>query len=74
MQRERRDLMHQYDVLKNEIQTYENNLGFLSASSKSGNSLVTDIKRKVEKLKGDLNLVVQKIKVIDDANNVSSEA
>ncbi|MBP8777142.1 MAG: DUF349 domain-containing protein [Bacteroidaceae bacterium] len=74
LQRERRDLMHQYDVLKNEIQTYENNLGFLSASSKSGNSLVTDIKRKVEKLKGDLNLVVQKIKVIDDANNVSSEA
>lgn len=74
LQRERRDLMHQYDVLKNEIQTYENNLGFLSSSSKSGNTLVTDIKRKIDKLKGDLDLVIQKIKVIDDANNVSSEA
>ena len=36
---------------ENELQTYENNLGFLTASSKKGNSLLTELNRKVEKLK-----------------------
>ncbi len=67
--RERRDLMRQYDILKNEIQTYENNLGFLNANSKKGNSLVNDLNRKVEKLKEDLALVVEKIKLLDEANS-----
>lgn len=50
-----------------ELQTYENNLGFLTASSKKGNSLLTEINRKVEKLKGDIELVKQKIKVLDES-------
>jgi uncharacterized coiled-coil protein SlyX len=53
--------------MKNELQTYENNLGFLTTSSKKGNSLLTEINRKVEKLKADLELVLQKIKVIDES-------
>ena len=53
--------------MKNEIKTYENNLGFLSSSSKKGNSLVTEMNRKVEKLKDDLQLIIQKIKVIDES-------
>jgi hypothetical protein len=53
--------------MKNELQTYENNLGFLTTSSKKGNSLLTEINRKVEKLKSDLELVLQKIKVIDES-------
>ena len=52
--------------MKNELQTYENNLGFLTTSSKKGNSLLTELNRKVEKLKADIELVKQKIKVIDD--------
>ncbi len=71
--RERRDLMRTYENLKNEIQTYENNLGFLNASSKKGNSLVTELNRKVEKLKSDLELIVQKIKVLDEANTENTE-
>jgi peptidoglycan hydrolase CwlO-like protein len=55
--------------MKNELQTYENNLGFLTASSKKGNSLLTELNRKVEKLKGDIELVKQKIKVIDNSIN-----
>ena len=55
--------------MKNELQTYENNLGFLTASSKKGNSLLTKLNRKVEKLKGDIELVKQKIKVIDNSIN-----
>lgn len=65
--REREKLVRTYESMKNELQTYENNLGFLTSSSKKGNSLLTEINRKVEKLKGDLELVLQKIKVIDES-------
>lgn len=67
--REREKLVRTYENMKNEIQTYENNLGFLTSSSKKGNSLVTEITRKVEKLKADLELVAQKIKVVDESLN-----
>ena len=54
--------------LKSEIQTYENNLGFLNASSKKGNSLIDEMNRKVQKLKDDMNLIREKIKAIDAEN------
>ena len=59
---ERARLFRQYEALKQEIQTYENNLGFLNASSKKGNSLIDEMNRKVQKLKDDMNLVREKIK------------
>ncbi len=62
---ERGKLQRQYDLLKNDVQTYENNLGFLSASSKKGNSLVEELNRKVQRLKDEMNLVREKIKAID---------
>ena len=62
---ERGKLLRRYDQLRSEINTYENNLGFLNASSKKGNSLVEEMNRKVEKLKADLDMVKQKIKAID---------
>lgn len=65
--RDRDRMQHAYDMMKNEIQTYENNLSFLSVSSKKGNSLVADITKKVEKLKDELNLLGQKIKAINEA-------
>ena len=65
--REREKLMRAYDNMKSELQTYENNLGFLNAASKKGNSLLTELNRKVEKLKADINLVKEKIKVIDES-------
>lgn len=64
--RERERLMHTFENMKNELQTYENNLGFLTTSSKKGSTLLTEVNRKVEKLKADLELVQQKIKVIDE--------
>ena len=64
---ERQRLMRQYDTLKQEIQTYENNLGFLTASSKKGNSLIEEMNRKIQKLKDDMQLVKEKIKAIDAA-------
>jgi hypothetical protein len=65
---ERARLFRQYETLKQEIQTYENNLGFLNASSKKGSSLIDEMNRKVQKLKDDMNLVREKIKAIDAEN------
>ena len=65
---ERGRLMRRYEQLKQEIQTYENNLGFLNASSKKGNSLIDEMNRKVQKLKDDAQLVREKIKAIDAEN------
>lgn len=65
--REREKLMRTRENMKNELLTYENNIGFLTASSKKGNSLLTEINRKVDKLKDDLELIEQKIKVIDES-------
>lgn len=67
--RDKEKLMRTYESLKNDIQTYENNLGFLSSSSKKGNSLVADINRKIERLKGDMELVLKKISAIDEKLN-----
>ena len=65
---ERSRLMRRYEGLKQEINTYENNLGFLNVSSKKGNTLIEEMNRKVEKLKDDLKLVKEKIKAIDAKN------
>ncbi len=70
---ERTKLMRRYEGLKQEIQTYENNIGFLSVSSKKGNSLIDEMNRKVQKLKDDLALVKEKIKAIDAENESASE-
>lgn len=65
---ERTRLARRFDALKQELQTYENNLNFLSASSKKGNSLIDEMSRKMEKLRDDLELVREKIKAIDAEN------
>ncbi len=69
---ERARLMRQYEQLKQEVQTYENNLGFLNASSKKGSSLIDEMNRKVQKLKDEVQLVREKIKAID-AENANKE-
>ena len=63
---ERDKLMRTYERLKNDIQTYENNIGFLSVSSKGGGGLMKEMTRKISSLKEELNLIVKKIEVIDE--------
>ena len=70
---ERARLMRQYENMKQEIQTYENNLGFLSVASKKGNSLLDEMNRKVEKLKADVQVIREKIKSIDLEINKKAE-
>ena len=70
---ERSRMLRRYEAMKQEIQTYENNLGFLNAASKKGNSLIDEMNRKVQKLKDECELVRQKIKAIDAENRESKE-
>ena len=65
---ERGRLLRRYEQLKQEINTYENNLGFLNISSKKGNSLIDEMNRRIQKLKDDMDEVKQKIKAIDAEN------
>ena len=67
--REREKLVRIYENMKSELQTYENNLGFLNASSKKGSSLLLELNRKVDKLKADIELAKEKIKVLDESIN-----
>ena len=66
LQREREHLIRQYEAMKNEIATYENNIGFLSVSNKKGASLVDVMKQKVDKLKKDAQVVLEKIHLVED--------
>lgn len=63
---ERDRLMRLYDRLKSELNTYENNIGFLSVSSKGGGGLLKEMNRKIDKLKEEMELIVKKIDAIDE--------
>jgi len=67
--REREHLMHQFNKIKTDLQTYENNMNFLSISSKGGGGLLKDINNKIESLKNEMDLLVKKIDAIDDSLN-----
>ncbi|MHB9055044.1 MAG: DUF349 domain-containing protein [Paludibacteraceae bacterium] len=64
--REREKLVRSYEHLKSEIATYENNIGFLSISSKKGGGMLQEMERKIESLKEECRLLEQKINMIDE--------
>ena len=64
--RERERLFRTYEAKRNEINTYENNLGFLTSRSQKGNSLMNEMSKKVNHLKDELELLRQKINAIDE--------
>ena len=70
--REREKLSRTIEAMRSELQTYENNIGFLTAASKKGNSLVNEINRKMEKLKADIELAKEKMKLLEE--NLSQQA
>lgn len=63
----RERLLHQYEQKKSEIQTYENNLGFMNASSKAGNGFVDAIKARIETLKKEADDLLAQIRALDAA-------
>ncbi len=63
--REREKLAYALEQKKGELATYENNMGFLSISSKSGNSMLKEMERKMQKLREEMDLITQKINTLD---------
>lgn len=63
---ERDKLMRVYDRMKNELQTYENNIGFFNISSKGGDGLLKEMDRKIDRLKEEMEVIVKKIEAIDE--------
>ncbi len=70
---ERQRMQRAYERMLAEIKTYENNIGFLNAGSKKGNSLVEAMNKKVDKLRDELNLLAQKIRLLDAPEEVAEE-
>jgi hypothetical protein len=66
LRNEREKLMHAYDRMKSELQTYENNVGFLTVSSKGGGSLKKEMEHKIEWLRNEMTLIAKKIDAIDE--------
>ena len=64
--RQRERLVRAYEMKSQELKTYENNLGFFNAQSKSGNSLVKEMERKIANIKEEIAMLEQKIKLIDE--------
>mgnify|MGYP003002999899 FL=1 len=73
LSRERERLVRAYENKRSEIKTYENNLGFLTCSSKKGSSLLNEMNKKMEKLKDELNLIGEKIAAIDKEMSAQAE-
>lgn len=63
--RERERILRAFEIKRNELKTYENNLGFLSSKSKSGDSMVREMERRIQRIKDDLAAIEQKIALID---------
>lgn len=63
--KEREKFVRNYETMKSELITYQNNLGFLTASSKKGNSLLDELNKKVEKLQEDIKEAEEKIREMD---------
>lgn len=63
--RERERILRSFEIKRNELKTYENNLGFLSSKSKTGDSMVREMERRIQRIKDDLAAIEQKIKLID---------
>lgn len=63
--REREKLLRAAEAKRQELRTYENNLGFLSSASKSGDSMLRDFQRKIERIKADIEMINEKVKLID---------
>ncbi len=63
--RERERLLRTYEQKRSELHTYENNLGFFNAKSKTGNSMFREIERKIQRIKDDIETLEKKIEVID---------
>lgn len=67
--RERDRLLRAIENKRNELNIYENNLGFLNVKSSSGNSLVKEIERRSQLIKADIAELQKKLELLDNKGN-----
>lgn len=63
--KERERLLRAYELKRNELKTYENNMGFFNVTSKAGNSMLKEMERKTQKIKEEMALIEKKIELLD---------
>lgn len=63
---ERERLLRAYEKKTAELATCENNMGFFTSTSKSGDSMMKEMERRIKRIKEDLESLKQKIKIVDD--------
>lgn len=66
LHRERDRILRTLDIRRNELKTYENNLGFLSSKSKSGDSMVREMERRIQRIKDDITSIEEKLRLINE--------
>lgn len=64
LSRERERLARAYEQRKNELQTYENNIGFFNSRSKNGESMLRDIERKAQRLRDEIAEIAKKLELV----------
>ena len=62
LRRERTNIVQKIKTLENDISLWENNMGFFSGKAES---LLVDVKRKIEKAKAEIELLISQKKAID---------
>ncbi|MFA4086519.1 MAG: DUF349 domain-containing protein, partial [Paramuribaculum intestinale] len=65
LSRERERLVRACEQRRQELKTYENNMGFFNSKSKNGDSIVREMERKMQHLKEEIAQISEKIKIID---------
>lgn len=71
---ERDKLVRALEARKNDLATYENNMGFFNVKSSAGNSMLKDLERKIGKLKDEIAEIQTKIRMIDNIDKAKPEA
>lgn len=69
LSRQKDKLLRSLDMKKQEIKTFENNLGFFSSKSKSGDDMVRDMERRIARLRDEQANIEKKIQLINEKLN-----
>lgn len=70
--REKKDLLDKIQKLQNDLNVWENNLGFL-ASSKQADLLKAEFDKKIEKAKAEIQLLKAKVKLLEESEKTKNE-
>ncbi|MCM1318926.1 MAG: DUF349 domain-containing protein [Muribaculaceae bacterium] len=71
--RERDRLNRALEQKKNELKTFENNLGFFNVKSKEGSSMVLQMEHRIQRIKDEIKELENKINLVDQTKKDQAE-